>query len=104
MDKDWLLSLNPKSLAVVPTNSLANHVTERHAAMQLECGNAVWHSPNVVVWSTLLKELWLSNQPTGSASQILSSAQSDLLWTKIIEGSARDDQDLMFTCKLAETT
>ena len=95
MDKDWLLSLNPKSLAVVPTNSLANHVTERHAAMQLECGNAVWHSPNVVVWSTLLKELWLSNQPTGSASQILSSAQSDLLWTKIIEGSARDDQDLM---------
>ena len=95
MDKDWLLSLDQKSIVVVPTNSLVNHLTEQYAASQLELGKSVWLSPNIVVWSTFLKDLWLSNRSANSTSQLLSSTQSNLLWTKIIEHSARQDQALV---------
>lgn len=95
MDKDWLLSLNQKSIVVVPTNSLVNHLTEQYATCQLELAKSVWLSPNIAVWSTFVKTLWLHNRPAASTSQLLSAAQSDLLWTKIIEQSARQDQSLV---------
>ena len=95
MDKDWLLSLDPKTIVVVPTNSLANHLAERYAATQLEQGKTVWQSPNILLWPEFIKRVWRSNQAAVSLPQLLSSAQSDLLWTKVIEQSARKDHALL---------
>lgn len=95
MDKDWLLSLDPKTIVVVPTNSLAHHVAELYSEVQLEQGKDVWHSPNVLVWSDFIKSLWSSNRQADSVSVLLSPSQSDFLWTKIIEQSARKDEQLL---------
>ncbi len=51
-------------------------------------GKTVWRSPQVLPWSTWLREQWLEWRSRGNASlQLLNSAQARVLWDEVVQRS-----------------
>jgi len=98
MHPDWLINLDKSSAILVPTRSLANTLNEQVAASYIEQGRTVWEAPNILIWRDYIKQLWSLNKSQFNqhlgAKHLISSQQSLLLWTQIIERSRRQEQAL----------
>lgn len=98
MDHYWLNQLDPSTAVLVPTRSLANALNEQFAQYNIAQGLMVWEAPTILVWSDYLRVLWQANRDMLSmrfnANTLISSQQSLLLWTQVIEASRREERDL----------
>lgn len=98
MDFDWLNELDPSTSVLVPTRSLANALNEQIAQFHIAQGRAVWEAPTILVWADYLRLLWHSNRDVLStefnAHNLISTQQSLLLWTQVIEISRREEREL----------
>ena len=96
--ESWLQNLSSDTAIIVPTRSLANTLSERIAQDHLISDIAVWESPNILLWSDYLKLLWQLNQNQiadyNQAHSLITTQQSLLLWTQVIEKSRRKEQEL----------
>jgi len=94
----WLQNLPPDTAVVVPTRSLANHLTERLSKHYLANQITVWESPNILLWADYLKILWQLNQDQLALDfgvhSLISSQQALILWTQVIESSRRKERAL----------
>lgn len=98
MHHDWITNLDKSTAVLVPTRSLANTLNEQVAEFYIEQGKTVWEAPNIVIWRDYIKELWALNKHKFNqcvgVKHLISSQQSLLLWTQIIEGTRREEQAL----------
>ncbi|MBX2848317.1 MAG: PD-(D/E)XK nuclease family protein [Acidiferrobacterales bacterium] len=98
MHQDWITNLDKSTALLVPTRSLANTLNEQVAEFYIEQGKTVWEAPNILIWRDYIKELWALNKPKFNqylgAKHLISSQQSLLLWTQVIEKSRRQEQAL----------
>jgi len=98
MDLSWLNELGPRTAILVPTRSLANALHEQIAHYNIAQGIEVWEAPEILVWTDYLRLLWQANRDTLSAEfgvrTLISSQQSLLLWTQVIEASRREEREL----------
>jgi len=98
MDQHWLTNLDKNAAVLVPTRSLANTLNEQVAAHYIGQGKTVWEAPNILIWGDYVKALWQMNkhdlQTKFGARHVISSQQSLLLWTQIIETARREEQAL----------
>ncbi len=75
------------SVVVTPNNRLARHLAARYDRMQRAAGRSVWTAPAVMPWSAWLETLWLDVLASGCRPEPprrIASAQSRLLWTRIV--------------------
>jgi len=98
MDQNWLTDLDKTSAIIVPTRSLANTLNEQVATHYIAQGRTVWEAPTIIIWGDYLKELWQLNKSKFTTEfgvkHVISSQQSLLLWTQIIESARREEQAL----------
>lgn len=98
MHQDWLTNLDKSAAILVPTRSLANTLNEQVAASYIEQGRMVWEAPNILIWRDYIKQLWALNKRRFTqhlgAKHLISSQQSLLLWTQIIDSTRREEQAL----------
>lgn len=98
MNQNWLANLQQSAAVLVPTRSLANTLNEQLAEYYISEGKTVWESANILIWGDYIKQLWQLNRQqlnySIGARQLISSQQSLLLWTQVIESSRREEQAL----------
>ncbi len=99
MDDQWLGNLEQTyslqtTALIVPTRSLANELNERIALARTRQGQTVWAAPNILVWSDYVRLVWQHNRDLLKANTLISSSQASLLWTRIIEATRRQEDEL----------
>ncbi len=98
MQDEWLSKLDQNQAIIVPTRNLANELNERVARYFLASGQSVWIAPTVLVWSDYLRQLWQHNRnqlsETLDIHSLISTQQSSVLWTQVIETSRRSENEL----------
>ncbi len=95
MDEGTLQQLDQQTVLIVPTGTLATHLNEKYAAKQIQQGQSVWEAPNICSWSQVLTSLWRQNRALWPETHgILTTQQSKLLWTQVVEKSKRSDIEL----------
>jgi len=98
MQDKWLSELDTNSAVIVPTRSLANELNERVAKYFLSSGQSVWVTPTILIWSDYLRLLWQLNRDSLcqrlNVHSLISTQQSAVLWTQIVEASRRSESEL----------
>ena len=95
MDESSISQLSPQVMLIVPTGSLATHLQETFADQQIRQGRLAWEAPNIVSWREACRQAWLFNQSKGfDFDTLISAQQARLLWTKVIDETARSNSEL----------
>ena len=98
LDTNWLNSLDQETVVLVPTRGLLTLLNEQYAAAKIAQGLSVWEAPQLLVWADYVRLLWQVNRAQVSthtgAFSLISTQQSLLLWTHVIEKSRRQEQAL----------
>ncbi len=95
MQDAWLHNLDSRSAVIVPTRTLATHLSNLYASAQIAQGLSVWRSPSIFVWKDFVKSLWQHNLQPNSRRSLINATQSQALWRQLIEASVRNDTNLM---------
>ena len=91
----WIDELDKTSALIVPTRSLASTLKSQVADYYISLAKTVWEAPNILTWGDYLRWLWQLNAVKLSpAHTLISSQQSLLLWTQVVEASRRLERDL----------
>lgn len=97
-DMHWLNTTDQHSAIIVPTRGLLNTLNEQFSSFKIAQGESVWEAPNLLVWADYLNLLWHGNRHRLEANVgsrlLISSQQSLLLWTQVIESSRRKEREL----------
>lgn len=93
--KDWIGNLDPQTVILVPTRTLASSLNEQIARYYINQQRSVWEAPNIVNWSDYLVQLWSLNRAKLSAisgaHNLINQQQASVVWTQVIDASKRDE-------------
>lgn len=95
---DWLDNLDPQTVLLVPTRTLASSLNEQIAQHYLEQQLSVWEAPEILNWSDYLTQLWNLNRTElnaiSGAHTLINQQQANIIWTQVIDAAKREEQDL----------
>ena len=96
--KDWIGNLDPQTVILVPTRTLASSLNEQIARYYINQQRSVWEAPEILNWSDYLNQLWSLNREqlssVSGAHNLINQQQAGVIWTQVIDASKRDEQAL----------